>query len=290
MILDVDPPTVSAVEIFDALQDKDIYQIIQGNFPRFAYDLEHVEKEYEGWIEGYRSSLFEVPDGTLCAIDATLLSELYGRRGLNSRGALATIYGALLIAAPFGKCTYCDISEASSLDHIFPRSRYPWLSIVPSNLVPACAICNSRWGDSKDSLQLKPHARRIKGVLPRFLFAHVHLESPWDYSFRVDVSAVQDSEMWKCLEFADDRLGLTDRWAQSVRGDVIDLCDSIRGFGMSRDVKFAADTFRDEGAKRLRRDSNNPLGVLCESLGSQLRGLSGAELHDFITQWADTVR
>ncbi|WP_237209296.1 HNH endonuclease [Rothia nasimurium] len=42
-----------------------------------------------------------------------------------------------------GRCSYCQISRANTLDHFLPKSRYPLLAISPWNLVPCCSECNS---------------------------------------------------------------------------------------------------------------------------------------------------
>ncbi|WP_414052060.1 HNH endonuclease [Macrococcus animalis] len=45
------------------------------------------------------------------------------------------------------KCIYCGIKDATTLDHIFPKSRYITLSIVPINLFPCCYECNKNKGE-----------------------------------------------------------------------------------------------------------------------------------------------
>lgn len=40
----------------------------------------------------------------------------------------------------------------TTLDHIFPRSKYPALSVHPINLVPLCEICNSKIKEDRDPL------------------------------------------------------------------------------------------------------------------------------------------
>jgi hypothetical protein len=42
------------------------------------------------------------------------------------------------------RCPFCGISESSTLDHYLPKERYPEFAIFPKNLVPSCAVCNTR--------------------------------------------------------------------------------------------------------------------------------------------------
>lgn len=41
-------------------------------------------------------------------------------------------------------CPYCTIGEASSLDHIVPKTVMPVFSDNPKNLIPCCSNCNSK--------------------------------------------------------------------------------------------------------------------------------------------------
>ena len=61
------------------------------------------------------------------------------------RGAERPIPLSLTFGSPRGKpCTYCGAREATSWDHIVPKSRGG--EDVRSNLVPACQPCNSSKG------------------------------------------------------------------------------------------------------------------------------------------------
>lgn len=41
-------------------------------------------------------------------------------------------------------CPYCTIGEASSLDHIIPKTVMPVFADHPKNLIPCCSNCNSK--------------------------------------------------------------------------------------------------------------------------------------------------
>ena len=41
-------------------------------------------------------------------------------------------------------CPYCTIGEASSLDHIVPKTVMPVFADHPNNLIPCCSNCNSK--------------------------------------------------------------------------------------------------------------------------------------------------
>lgn len=61
------------------------------------------------------------------------------------RGADRPFPLSLMFGSPRGKpCTYCGTREATSWDHIVPKSRGG--EDIRSNLVPACQSCNSSKG------------------------------------------------------------------------------------------------------------------------------------------------
>lgn len=42
------------------------------------------------------------------------------------------------------RCPFCGVSEPGTLDHYLPKEAYPEFSVFALNLVPSCAMCNSR--------------------------------------------------------------------------------------------------------------------------------------------------
>lgn len=60
---------------------------------------------------------------------------------------MTTLRGNLLERQSVARCPFCGISESSTLDHYLPKEHYPEFSIFPKNLVPSCAVCNTRKRD-----------------------------------------------------------------------------------------------------------------------------------------------
>lgn len=44
-------------------------------------------------------------------------------------------------------CPYCGIGEPETWDHYLPKSLFPELSVLATNLVPCCDLCNRKKGD-----------------------------------------------------------------------------------------------------------------------------------------------
>jgi hypothetical protein len=89
------------------------------------------------------------------------MSKLYDGRFSRRGSAGRKIYDALLNAAPNERCPLCGQGVVSTLDHYLPQSRYPCLTITPSNLIPACFDCNkkklNRFPATEDEATLNPY-------------------------------------------------------------------------------------------------------------------------------------
>ncbi|MGU3358919.1 HNH endonuclease [Methylobacterium sp. M6A4_1b] len=70
------------------------------------------------------------------------LTALYEDHLSATRGAARPFYDAIKNAAPNKLCPLCSIGTVAHVDHHLPKSRYPDLSVLPLNLVPACHFCN----------------------------------------------------------------------------------------------------------------------------------------------------
>lgn len=78
----------------------------------------------------------------LCSVTKEELMALYGDHLSATRGTARSVYDAIKNAAPNKLCPLCSIGSVAHLDHHLPKSRYPDLSVLPLNLVPACHFCN----------------------------------------------------------------------------------------------------------------------------------------------------
>jgi 5-methylcytosine-specific restriction endonuclease McrA len=73
----------------------------------------------------------------------TLYGSYFAKAGTSSRD----IYDSIRISSK-GICPLCSFGNVTTLDHYLPKARYPLFSVVPANLIPACADCNKGKGSS----------------------------------------------------------------------------------------------------------------------------------------------
>jgi hypothetical protein len=77
------------------------------------------------------------------AVTKAELKKTYSDHMLGAGKPARHIYDLLLANAPRRKCPLCGFGHATTLDHYLPKSKFPLLSVLPWNLVPACKDCNT---------------------------------------------------------------------------------------------------------------------------------------------------
>lgn len=78
------------------------------------------------------------------AVTKPELKGLYKEHLSATNGAARAVYDRIRNAAPNNRCPLCGVGNVAHCDHHLPKSRYPDLSILPINLVPACHFCNDK--------------------------------------------------------------------------------------------------------------------------------------------------
>ncbi|MFJ4781298.1 HNH endonuclease [Streptomyces sp. NPDC088762] len=107
-------------------------------------DLVNVEASYIGAAKSnVLLALLHRFKGQQADPDEDLLLRAY-KSGLVGRVDGRMIYDAIKASAVQGRCPLCGLGEIGTLDHHAPKNLFPLLAITPSNLVPACGICNQR--------------------------------------------------------------------------------------------------------------------------------------------------
>ena len=148
-------------------------------------------KEYEK--HAALSSLHLIPiDASGNGVTTDELVSVYTGRMAKQNGTGRDVYDSVLSAPPNGKCPLCDTGVVSTLDHHLPKTRYPLLSVNPSNLVPACTWCQNAKGEAYPSSAgeqtLHPYYDNFENTA--WLLARVKRTKPASFEFYVDPSVV----------------------------------------------------------------------------------------------------
>ncbi len=143
----------------------------------------------------------EVVFGSLTKSD---VKSLYSGQMVPTSKAARQHYDQLVISSPQRKCPFCGFGRATTLDHFLNKSDYPWLSIVPTNLVPACRDCNHSKGTSRaetaNDQTIHPYFENAQLSTEQWLFASVLQTAPLALDYRAEPPASWDKALRKRVE------------------------------------------------------------------------------------------
>lgn len=139
----LDPPRVTSAQVLELCLLATTDAELQSRLDAVTTLLEQTATSYDA--NAVAETLDLIPRITsVGAVTKAELIALYYDHFSATNGAAKTIYDQIRNAAPNKKCPLCGIGTVATLDHHLPKSKYPDLSIVPSNLVPACHFCNDK--------------------------------------------------------------------------------------------------------------------------------------------------
>lgn len=140
------------------------------------------------------------------------------RHAFNVETAPMTVLrGDLLKRISVARCPFCGISESSTLDHYLPKEQYPEFSVFPKNLVPSCAVCNTRKRDRilDDGTNVRMFLHPCYDVIPDIAFLQVRARMEADalvLSYRLVQPAGMALQTFQHLRNHFDELDLADRY------------------------------------------------------------------------------
>jgi hypothetical protein len=134
---------------------------------------------------------------------------LYSGQMVPAKKAARHHYDRLVVSSPQRRCPFCGFGRATTLDHFLNKANYPWLAIVPANLVPACKDCNQGKGTSRavsaNDQILHPYFEGSELVDDQWLFASVVQTIPLTIDYRAEPPRKWDRTLRRRAErhFAD---------------------------------------------------------------------------------------
>jgi hypothetical protein len=110
------------------------------------------------------------------------LRELYSQQLATRKKPARSFYDQLLASVPHSRCPFCGMGHVSTLDHFLAQGNFPWFSVLPANLVPACKDCNhgksNRTAASADQQVLHPYFSAPQIEADQWLYAAVQYTAP----------------------------------------------------------------------------------------------------------------
>lgn len=198
----INKPSFNVKDVLTASVSKSPTHPSSKNIIKASDEIEKKENEYDA--KKLNSTLHTLPQKQVVngIIDIDGLKNIYSNRMLNEDNDARSYYDKILGAAPRGKCPYCNLRTATTLDHYLPKSLYPIYSVTPINLVPACKDCNTgkltEYPTCSEDETLHPYYDNVEDE--RWLFMRVGELNPIVFEFYVNAPDHWDTLMKKRLE------------------------------------------------------------------------------------------
>lgn len=130
---------------------------------------------------------------------------------------MTALRGDLLERIIVARCPFCGISESSTLDHYLPKEQYPEFSVFPKNLVPSCAVCNTRKKDRilEEGTDVRMFLHPCFDTIPDLEFLTVRTRMEADaliLSYRLTRPDGMADRTFRHLRSHFDELDLADRY------------------------------------------------------------------------------
>lgn len=167
---------------------------------------------------------------------------------------MAELRGDLLKRISVARCPFCGISESSTLDHYLPKEQYPEFSIFPKNLVPSCAICNTRKRDRilDEGTNVRMFLHPYYDEIPDLTFLAVRARMVTDaliLSYRLIRPAGMARRTFHHLRSHFNELDLADRYRRMSLEHLGGQYPSLRrAYGAAEDAERVAEKL-NEGAE-----------------------------------------
>lgn len=215
----------------------------------------------------------------VAGVGSAELQALYAGQMGATRGAARRVYDAIRNAPPNGKCPLCGVGTVSGLDHHLPKSRYPDLSVCPSNLVPACDPCN------RAKLASFPATAGEQTIHPYFddftqeqwIFARLDAAVTPVLVFRVDAPAHWPEVRRERARRHFDVVGLGRTYTSNANDDLMTLRGHLATVAASKGAPGVAAYLADERARHSAR-LNSWQHATYQTLASDARFVGGGYL------------
>ncbi|MCS4255955.1 5-methylcytosine-specific restriction endonuclease McrA [Rhodococcus erythropolis] len=160
--------------------------------------------------------------------DRTMLRKNF--QSLDKGAACVEIRNEILASTRQGRCPYCRLEEATTLDHILEKKTHPEFSILRPNLAPVCSRCNlSKEHNSKVAVGRELFHLYFQGYpLTQFLVSTPEIqESGVAFNFFLQAPAGIDPSWWEAVDVHFQRIDLAARYQSRAQTEMQDRRDEL---------------------------------------------------------------
>lgn len=155
--------------------------------------------------------------------------DLYDGQMAKGTGSGRSHYDKLRVTE-LGICPLCGFGHVSTLDHFAAKARYPVFSVLPINLVPACADCNKKMGSGvmgANETMPHPYFEEARIETDTWLRCEVQELSPVTVTYRVEFPAAWGEGLRRRVSYHFRELELASRYAVQASSHLANAKDFL---------------------------------------------------------------
>ncbi|MCL1463680.1 HNH endonuclease [Argonema galeatum] len=165
------------------------------------------------------------------------LKDVYSSHMVDRAKPAREIYDSLLSQPPLGRCPFCGLGHASTLDHYLPKTKYPQLSVLPLNLVPSCKDCNTgkstAIATTAEEQSLHPYFDHQNFIDDQWLYAEVRQTKPATIYFFVKAPDNWDHISKIRVQSHFNAFNLALRYSLEAGNEMVSLRDTLVSYSKS---------------------------------------------------------
>lgn len=239
------PPDLDTVEVYGACVGEVLNEDLSMRFINVVDSLLALAQEYQ--VRAVASELHLFPASkwgkgeqiVIGGLTKTQFNDLYSTYMVPSTRPARVYYDKLLNSTPLGKCPLCGFGQVSTLDHFMSKAYYPYFAVLPINLVPACADCNTKKASSElteHSQSSHPYFEAPEVESGTWLFASVVETSPATATFSAMPPQHWSDKLCRRIKNHFHDLELASRFAIEAASEMATLSDYLGFLGTSERI------------------------------------------------------
>jgi hypothetical protein len=195
-------------------------------------------------------------DVVIGAVTKKELKDLYSTHMVGENKPARATYDQLLAEAPLGRCPFCGLGQATTLDHYLPKAKYPLVAVVPVNLVPACKDCNTGKSTAVATTEneqcLHPYFDHQHFITEQWLYAEIRATTPATIKFFVEppvhwdmTSRQRVQSHFKDFKLATRYSSVAGEQLACLRGTLNQRFQTLGGDGVKQHLEIEANSYSE---------------------------------------------
>lgn len=218
------------------------------------------DKVVPGELEKFKQS--SLPSG----IVAKDLSDVYTAKFAAETVPGRKYYNTIKELAERNICPICGIRMVKTLDHYLPKSKFPTLSVTPSNLIPSCRDCNM---DKRDDTSYDPENTPVHlyfDDIPNKPWLQVTVGDNLEILYYISCPDTWDSGLRKRLEKHLDFYDLHELYSSHASGEIANSMHMWKKTVMQSNIETLKLSLMDECESAEYNDMNSWKAALYRGL------------------------